>query len=296
MTSPAPRRLGLYIPWALFALACFGWRAYWFAAKDAAVKALAAQVTRADAAGLDAGYTRVDAGGFPLHLTLTMQDAHVTPFPHLRIAAARLPLSVNLSNPRHLILGLADGVTWTTSDGVNHKLDAAKAEASVRFGADNKLARASLAVEDARIAHGSTAPTRIGTLLIHVRPDPRNGADAQVVVDAEGWDGPTPFAALDGLSPYAHFRAAVVATDAGSLISRKPLQTWTGALRIESLDVAAAAQVSGTGDLRLDAAHRPAGALHLTPTSGPPMTLLAENGWWTLAGVRLAASRPLYSD
>ena len=297
-TKPAgPRRLGLYIPWALFALVALGWTAYWFVARDAALKALDAQVAHANAAGLDAGFSRVDASGFPLHLTLTMQDAHATPFPRMRFTAAKLPLSINLSNPRHVIIGLADGVQWTTADGMAHDLRAAKAEVSVRFAADNKLARASLVMNGVRVAHGSTTPTQIDSLLMHVRPDPRTAADAQMVIDAENWSGPTPFAALNDLAPFPHFRAAIVATESATLASRTPLRTWTGALRIESLDVAyAETQMTGLGELKLDAARRPSGVLHVTPAGAQQVDLVAANGWWTFAGLKLAQAKPLYSS
>lgn len=295
--SAKPRRLGLYLPWALFVLFCLAWTGYWFVAKDAALKALDAQIARANAAGMDAGFSRVNASGFPLHLTLTMEEVRATPLPFLRVEARRLPLSINLSNPRHLILGLSDGVRWTTPDGVAHDVQATKGEMSVRFDGGGALTRASLDLAGVRVAHGSGLPTEIEKLLIHVRPDPRSAVDSQIVLETTNWTGPTPFAALNDLAPFPHFNAAVVATNSATLASSNPLRTWTGALRVERFDVAyAQTQVTGDGELKLDAAHRPDGVLHITPAGAQRVDLLAGSGWWTFAGLRVAQAKPLYSS
>ena len=289
-------RLGLYVPWALFGLACAGWSGYWFVARDTALKALDAQIALVNAAGMDAGYAHVAASGFPLHLTLTMDGAHITPVPFVQLEARHLPLSINLSNPRHLIVGFGDGVRWTTPDGVAHDLQAARGEFSVRFGGDGALARASLDLEGARIVHASGAPTEIESLLLHVRPDPRRAGDAQIVLETKAWSGPTPFASLNDLAPFDHFNAAVVATNSATLATSDPLRTWTGALRVERFDVGyAQTQVAGNGELKLDPAHRFQGALQITPDGAQPVELRAQNGWWTFAGLRVAQAKPVYS-
>lgn len=293
--APRPRRLGLYIPWAIFALICVAWTAYWFMARDAAIRALESAVERANAAGVNAGYGGLRAGGYPLRLTLTLEDAHADPAPGIAFTAARLPVSINLSNPRHIIVGLGDGLHWRTNDG-DHAMTVQRGELSIRLD-DGGLARLSLDLDGARVVHDATAVTDIAKLLVHVRPDPRARADQQLVIEADDWRGPTPFAALSPLTPFTHFRAAIVVTESASLISRTPLASWDGALRIERLDVAwADARVVGDGTLDLDGAHRPAGALQLTPTGGQPVELRAANGWWTLAGLRVAQAKPLYSD
>lgn len=262
------------------------------------------QIARANAAGVAAGYDSAKAGGYPLRLTLTLSDARFAPTPTLAFAAKTLPVSVNLSNPRHIIVGLADGFSWTTGRGLASNMTMQRGDMSVRLSADNGLARVSLDLRDAVANHGAPgstpfrAPvtTEIGRLLVHIRPDQRNVDDAQVVIDATDWRGLTPFAALNDLGPFGHFRAAIVATESESLLSRTPLRTWTGALRIERFDVAYGdAAVTGDGALNLDAAYRPEGVLRLTPAGMPgPVELRAANGWWTLAGLRVAAAKPLY--
>lgn len=289
-------RLGLLIPWALFVAFCIGWTAYWFTAKDTAIKALDAGIARAKVYGADAGYGRVRAGGYPLHLTLTLTDAHLS-LARVRIDAAQLPVSVNLSNPRHIIVGLADGLRWEREDRVVHRLATKRGEMSARLAADGALARLSLDMEGARVTHGmSEEATTIGKLLVHLRPDPRHEADAQLVVDAGDWAGPTPFAALNAAGPFSVFRAALVLTDYATLASQTPAQTWTGALRIERVDVTyAGAKVSGDGLLDLDDQYRVTGDLKLTPEGGTPVTLAAADGWWTFAGLRVAPAKPLYT-
>ncbi len=111
--SAKRRRLGLYVPWALFALFCLAWTGYWFVAKDTALKALDAQVARANAAGAKAGYFRARANGYPLRLTLVLEGVGVKLTPTLSFNAKTLPISVNLSNPAISLLALV-----TASPGV----------------------------------------------------------------------------------------------------------------------------------------------------------------------------------
>jgi hypothetical protein len=287
-----PRRLGLYMPWTLFALICVGWTAYWFVARDTALRALDASIARTQALGFEAGYANVRSSGYPLRLTLTLDRLRLADAPvGSYVGANDLAISVNLSNPRHLILGSKD-IAWSI-EGMNHMMSAKGAQASLRFLPDGSLARASLDVSDAHVEHHgewvSLPPTTIGKLLVHIRPDPRNAADSQLVIEAENWRGPTPVAALNALAPYQHFRAAVVVTDSATLASRTPLASWKGRLRIERFDVASArGAFAGEGDLALDAARRPEGALR-----AGPLTLRAADGWWTLDGQRVAEARPV---
>jgi hypothetical protein len=298
------KRLGLYIPWALFALVCIGWTVYWFSVRDAAFKALDAARNNPE---LTIGYSAVRTSGYPLRLTLTLRDAYLLAQKQgVVVRAASAPVSVNLSNPRHLIVGLADGVSWARARDA-HRLTAGAGQASVRFSNAGKLERVSLDLKTARIAHTTVTSLRdgrtmsnpagesaVGQLLLHVRPDPRNRADAQLVLDVTDWSGPTPFAALNDLAPFPHFRAAVVVTDYATLAGAQPLQSWTGALRIERFDVAyAGTQVTGDGALDLDAQYRPTGTLRLTPAGGQAVALVAAEGWWSFAGLRVAPAKPL---
>ncbi len=184
-----------------------------------------------------------------------------------------------------------------------------RGEISLKLDNANALARASIDLEGVHIEHfgeiryigdvrvGPLRTTEIGKLLLHVRPDPRNAADSQVVIEADDWRGLTPFAALNDLAPFEHFNAAVVATQSATLASSNPLRTWTGALRVERFDVGyAQTQVTGDGELKLDAAHRPEGVLHITPAGAQRVDLLAGAGWWTFAGLRVAQAKPLYSS
>jgi hypothetical protein len=302
MTSPSkPRRLGLYIPWALFALFCAGWSGYWFMAKEQALRTLDAQVARANAAGLEASYDSVRASGFPLRLTLTIERLRVTPLPLWSLAANEVAVSVNLSNPRHLIIGLGNELGWISPSGVNHIMQAKQAQLSVRLSGDGRLVRVSLDITGANIKHlvkwAGSPPTTVEHLLAHVRPDPRRDADAQIVLVTKNWTGPTPFAALNDLAPFEHFNAAMVVTESATLATRNPLRSWKGALRVERFDVGyAGTQVVGDGELKLDASHRPEGTLRLTPAGAQPVALQATSGWWTFAGLRVAQAKPLYSS
>ncbi|MDX2233957.1 MAG: DUF2125 domain-containing protein [Hyphomonadaceae bacterium] len=297
MSASTPRRLGLYIPWGLFALFCLGWTGYWFFAKDAGVRAIDAAIARAAQDGVAAGYGSVRASGYPLRLTLTLTDAHLTlPAPALRFDAKELPVSINLSNPRHVIAGFVEGLSWRDGAGRKHTLTAVEAQLSMRVDDAGGLARFSLDLKEAHIDNEGGPYTRIGELMVHLRPDPRDATDAQLVVDASIWGGPTPFAALNAVSPFTAFRLAAAVTDYESLATRTPLRSWRGALRVERLDVTyAGTRVTGEGALDRDAAFRPVGRLTLRPEGAAPVDLVAGDGWWTFAGLRVAPARPLYS-
>jgi hypothetical protein len=290
------RRLGLYIPWGLFALACIGWSVFWFVTKDAAIRRLDAAIVQAKARGIDAGYGAVRASGFPLHLTLMLTDAHLQSAPLPRLDFATLPVSVNLVDPSHLIIDLKDGVRWTGRDGAAHAIDPTRGAMSVRWK-EGALSRVSLDLEGAPVPR----------LLVHIRPDARTPDAWQVAVDMSGHE--TDLAERLRLGVVIDHTAALADSRVGD-----PLGPWIaagGAAKVEAFDLEwHGSKVTGAGVLRLDGLRRPEGAIDLQIDGGADglmalfggqnlrasgaVTLRAQDGSWRL-GDSSAPARPLYA-
>ncbi|MBL8559722.1 MAG: DUF2125 domain-containing protein [Hyphomonadaceae bacterium] len=293
MSAAKPRRLGLIIPWALFALACAGWTAFWFSAKDHAIARLDSIIVAAKARGVDAHYDGVRASGFPLHLKLNLANVRVSTAVLPLVEARTLPVAINLVDPSHVIVDLKDGVRWTGRDGVAHLLDPVRGALSLHWD-DATLKRASLDLEG--------APTR--KLLAHLRPDPRAANAFQLALVLEGVDDEA-------------LRAGMVIDHADVLlrsdISVDPLKPWIdsgGRVRVEAIDLRwKGATLTGSGDFALDARRRPEGAVQLKaegdsvavltllgaldPAAADTATLSAQDGVWRL-GQATHPVAPLY--
>lgn len=285
-------RLGLIVPWTLFALVCVGWTVFWFKAKDMAIARLDAAIVQAQARGIEAGYAQVRASGYPLHLTLTLENAHAQMAPLPRFDFVSLPVSVNLVDPSHLIIDLKDGVRWTGRDGVAHVIDPVRGAMSVHWK-NNELTRVSLDLEG--------APTK--KTLIHIRPDKRTPDALQVAIDIEGNEATSAL------------RAGVVVDHAAVLAQARggdPLKPWIdagGRARVELLEIRTqGATMTGDGEFQLDGLRRPEGAANLKVagdsaaalafigalTAENTATLSAKDGQWRLGQLAYPA-KPLYA-
>ena len=294
MSAAKPRRLGLILPWSLFAVACAAWTAFWFFAKDQAIKRLDAAIVDARGRGIDAGYGSIRASGYPLHLKLHLANAHFAMAPFPRLEAATLPVAVNLVDPSHVIVDLKDGFRWTADGGAINEIDPDRGAMSLHWKG-SAFSRLSLDLEG--------APTK--KLLAHVRPDPRSPNALQVAVDVQG--------ARDGES----MRAGIVIEHADALqtaASDDPLAAWIargGRARVEALDLNwRGARMRGAGVFGVDALRRPVGKATLTaegesaavlallgaldPGAGNTATLSAADGVWRLGEATLPAT-PLYA-
>lgn len=289
-------RLGLIVPWTLFVLVCVGWSVFWFAAKDMAIARLEAAIIQAKARGVDAGYGDVRASGYPLHLTLTLKNAHVQMAPLPRFEFVSLPVSVNLVNPTHLIIDLKDGLRWTGRDGAAHVIDPVRGAMSVHWSG-RALRRISIDLEGAPAPH----------TLVHIRPDARTPDAWQVAIDIAGHETDTGErlrlgVVLDHTTAFATPRAG------------DPLGPWVeagGTAKVEALEMDwHGSKLTGDGVLRLDGLRRPEGAIDLQITGGADglmalfggqslqasgvATLRAKDGAWRLGDIT-APARPLYA-
>jgi hypothetical protein len=278
-------RLGLYIPWVAFVTLVTGWCVYWHVLKDKAVEALDGAIAQVRDAGGDAGYEKLRTRGFPTHLTLVLETVWLESG-GARFEVKKLPVSINMVSPRHLIIDLQDGVRHRPKDGNWRALSMRHGAMSIRF-TRTQLARLSLDME-APILRREDTDTAFSTtrLLAHLRPDPRAAGDLQLALEIEGASFPEPVAGLAALgTQIQHLKALVVLENAAAGMAARSLSGWKkrGGLRFEGLEAGwGALSATGTGALTFDKAGRPQGVLHLQPSEGKALDLIADNGAWRL--------------
>jgi hypothetical protein len=222
------KRLGLYLPWAGFAVLAALWCGYWFWFKSQALHLAQTWAAGARASGASATVGPASARGFPFHLTLVFDELSYTAAGGAwRVGATQVPVSFNLTNPRHVIVDLDRGFSVAASESL--QIEPRKGALSVRVE-NGALARASLVLEGL-VVRSAEKSRSIGAFALHIRPDPRNDADLQIVSVT------TDVGALQAL------RVAAFIPDAKTV---KPNATMIP-LRIETLDMAAAGK-SARGD------------------------------------------------
>lgn len=276
-----PARLGLILPWAIFALLCLAYGVYWVIVERAAIAQVEQAFAQARAAGADAGYRRIRSAGFPLRLSLRLEAVAYAPADRAwRAEAPAATLHVNLSNPRHVILALDAPARWLTNAGAAYALEASVAALSVRFAGD-RLARASLDLQglSVRRADGEAGGFQLARGLAHLRPDARTPGAYQLAAEIDTLTPARPVRGLEGFGQTVQrVRAAIAVDQAAALARPNPLKAWRdagGGLRIEALEIGwGPAQATGDGAIGLDPAGRPAGSLTLS-TAQPRAVLTA---------------------
>jgi hypothetical protein len=192
-------------------------------------------------------------------------------------------LDINVVNPGHLILTAPEPVRYTLRDGAARVLTGDLVRASVRFE-DETLARLSVETEELRVAApdaDAAEGVRAERLLVHVRPDPRNAADLQIAVDAQGLRLSAPVKAFEELGQTVDtLRLGIVATQAERLLGAPrtdPVGPWAdagGVARLEAAELSwGGVSATGTGSVTLDAARRYSGEVSLRLAE--PRVLLA---------------------
>lgn len=282
-TQRRPRRLGLIIPWTIFAILVIGWVAYWFVLANLAQSRFnaAVEAERANGAEVQIGETR--AGGFPLQFALTLTDVSYAPSDRsFRASTPRLVVHVNVLNPYHLLVGFSAPVDIARSETTS-RLTATKALASIRFS-NGALARASLEGEGLRIDDLSKPGdgVLIAKTLVHLRPDERAAGAYQLALQMEQVALPEPVRAFETFGQTIEALNAAIALDHAEAFSNAPrgdlLGPWSaagGQARVEALNLAwGALHTQAQGTLTVDDARRPQGSLTLK-LSEPATTLRA---------------------
>lgn len=269
--SARPRRLGLWIPWAVFAALALGWSLYWLGLAHAARTELNRLIDAQNAAGAEAHVGAVRTRGFPLQLALDLEDVRYTPAgAAARFSTPRLRVHVNPSNPQHLMFDFPAPVSIARSDSP-FDATARVLQASLRYRR-GALARAALSAEALRVVdqEDGAVVLEAASLLINVRPDPRAEHELQAAFTLREATLKAPVRGVEPLGrSIAALESAIVVEQADALVPRgDPFFAWRdagGALRIEALRIAwGAAAATGTGRISLDAERRLAGALTLS--------------------------------
>jgi hypothetical protein len=273
--TPRPRRLALYLPFALLLLVALGWSAFWFYGRSRVNGEIDAFLARQASLGREWSCPNRSIGGFPFRiegrctdpsyrerradgevagslkgLTVVATTAGAFDLAHV-ITEFEGPLTVKAP-------GLPDTVTtWRT------------ARSSIRGGV-SRLERASLEVENPTVAiAGAGAQWSAEKLTAHLREgvDPAQPGAYDLAIRLDRAAAPELDALLGSADPF-NLELDSRVLKAGAIDRRdwrQTIENWRangGTLRIEQLKLSKGApRVEAKGDLRLDEQRRVEGQL-----------------------------------
>ncbi|MDP4003568.1 DUF2125 domain-containing protein [Methylobacterium sp. NEAU K] len=266
-------RIGLFLPYILLALVAVAWSAGWFWIRGRAASEIDGWVAREAAAGRNWTCADRRLAGYPFRIelrcsavTLERSDGRFRLGPSTAVAQIYEPRLVlfESAGPFHVEQGALSGeVTWSGIQGSFH-------------GASDGFSRVSLVVDRPNVTVTGADPGPISVagrhLELHGRPTPgRYESEGAVDVSLRFAQAEVPqLDALTGNPAPADLSLDAILTHATVLRTgavARELDRWRGAggaLDLTSLSLAKGAQrVQATGELALDAAHRPAGQLDL---------------------------------
>ena len=112
-----PRRLGLYIPFALLLLAAVGWSAFWLWARGQVQTRMDATVAELSRAGYQVDWSRQTIGGYPFRLDVTLTDARVREPSGWGLQAPRLEGEAYPYSAGRWVLAAPQGLTFVRPAG-----------------------------------------------------------------------------------------------------------------------------------------------------------------------------------
>lgn len=282
-----PRRLWLFLPWALFVAIVAGWTFYWFAVADAAERSIAQWKASVAREGGGVTYTRVVRHGFPVLMRLELSDVHYqAPRAHWSLATAEADLNIEMLDPSHIILEYKAPVTLTHADGSTNTISADTAVVSLH---NRGVALVQDGVEASNLSVADSAKPgvlHVAHVTANIRPDPSAASNDQLAFSAQGVTLARPVRSFEGLGQtIASLDAGIVIEQALALTAphdADPLQPWRqvgGKARFEYLSLNwGALEAHGTGEAALDDQHRLTGNLRLViPHPGPALSALAQS-------------------
>jgi len=280
-----PRRLGLYIPWALFAAAALGWMIYWHVLAGQAQRQLADWAVEQSEVGGEASFGAVSTHGFPRLMRLRIEDARWRPPGQgWRVETHAFDLNINMTNPSHLMLKAAAPITLTQADGAVHRISADALLISYR---QNNGALSQAGIEaDALIADNPAreGQLRAGKLVLNLRPDPRMPGAYQAALEITNAHLARPARAFEAFGQdIARLQAGLVLDRGLALMEGSDrLANWRqagGQIRIEGASLAwGALEGEAQGVLGLDEARRIAGEIKLrAPRPAPALLALVKS-------------------
>ncbi|HSZ50554.1 MAG TPA: DUF2125 domain-containing protein [Caulobacteraceae bacterium] len=105
-----PRRLGLWIPFVLLAIALIALAGAWFYARQRLLTGLEAARTQAAGSPVSLSFGAAEVHGFPFRLDVDLTDAHAWDHSGWSLAAPRLKAEAFLFSPDHWVAYAPDGV------------------------------------------------------------------------------------------------------------------------------------------------------------------------------------------
>lgn len=281
----APRRMGLWVPWALFAALVVLWSIYWFALAIGARNELNRQAERFNKTGAQFFAQSIEIKGYPLHLAIEINGAQIVTADRLfRASTPQLVIHINLSNPNQAAVTFPAPVDFVRSDAP-HRLTGQNLRAGFRLRGKT-VTQAGIEGDDVRLddldpdGFDFTAKH----FVLNARPDPRGHGAWQVALSADNLGLGKPVRGLIPLGQeIARLNAALVLEKLQALRGGRgenPLARWReagGGLRVEALDLEwGAAKTNATGHISLDDTRRITGELTLNIASpARVLTLLA---------------------
>jgi hypothetical protein len=112
-----PRRLGLYLPFALLLVAMAAWTVFWLYGRSEAQARMDAAVADLSRAGYQIGWKTRSVGGYPFRLDVTLTEAQVREPSGWALQAPRLEAEAYLYAPTHWLLAAPQGLTFVRPQG-----------------------------------------------------------------------------------------------------------------------------------------------------------------------------------
>lgn len=112
-----PRRLGLYLPFALLLVAAAAWTGFWFWARGEAQTRLDAAVADLGEAGYRISWKERRVGGYPFRLDVTLREASVREPSGWGLDAPVLAGEAFLYAPTHWVIAAPQGLTFVRPKG-----------------------------------------------------------------------------------------------------------------------------------------------------------------------------------
>ncbi len=303
-----PRRLGLILPWTLFALLLIGWSIYWHVLANEARGRLAALAEDARAAGAELSIGAVRTRGFPLQMALALEDlSYRRADGGLGVSTTAALAHVNPVNPRHIIVSLPEAADISRHDATS-RVRGEGVLISLRFDSAGALARASfeadrLSINDLQKPGDGLVVARA---VAHVRPDARTQGAYQFALLISDLVLQEPVRAAEPLGArIEELNAALVIENAAPLLAPHAgdrIEAWRaagGRARLEGLTLRWG-PLSGDADgaLTLDSARRLEGAVTLRVTD--PASLLGafadQEGASSETQLALSVASALFRD
>lgn len=117
LAARKPRRLGLYLPFALLLLAAAAWTIFWFWARGEVQKRLDASVADLGRAGYEVSWKERSIGGFPFRMDVTLREARVREPSGWGLDAPVLAGEAFAYAPKNWVIAAPQGLTFVRPKG-----------------------------------------------------------------------------------------------------------------------------------------------------------------------------------